>query len=222
MNIGRIVDLSHQVDENTQVFPGDPEPRFDPATTIDQDGMNVLSLHLGSHSGTHVDAPYHFVENGDRIDELDPKLFVGPAVLVDVRGKEPRARITVEELQRYEDMLSQGSIAVVWTGWDEHYDTPLYYDHPFLDLRSAQLLLDSGVKTVAIDALNVDETVLEGPHPEDYPVHRLLCGTGCVIAENLTGIEAVDFPEPFLSLLPVKLCGSDGAPVRAVAMELLG
>lgn len=221
MRIGRIVDLSHRVDENTQVFPGDPEPYFEPATTISQHGMSVLSLHLGSHSGTHVDSPRHFVEGGASIDEMNPKLFVGPAVLMDVRGKEPRDRITVEDLQPYEDRLSEGAIAVVWTGWDEHYGTPQYYDHPFLDRRAAHLLLDNDIETVAIDALNVDETVLEGQHPEDYPVHRLLCGAGCVIAENLTRLGTVDFRRPLLSLLPIKLAGSDGSPVRAVAMEIL-
>ncbi|CAN5695532.1 cyclase family protein [soil metagenome] len=221
MRIGRIVDLSHRVDEHTQVFPGDPEPYFEPATTIEGEGVNVLSLHIGSHSGTHVDAPYHFVEDGARIDEMDPALFVGLATIMDVRGKEPRERITVEDLRPYENQFSEGAIAVVWTGWDEHFGTPRYYDHPFLDHRAAQLILDSGVKTVAIDALNVDETVLEDPHPEGYPVHHLICGAGGVIAENLTGVGSVAFSEPILSLLPIKLGGSDGAPVRAVAIERL-
>lgn len=63
--------------------------------------------------------------------------------------------------------------------------------------------------------------MLGGPHPEGYPVHHLLCGAGCVIAENLTGIGAVDFAEPLLRLLPVKLGGSDGAPVRAAALEVI-
>ena len=143
MKVGRIVDLSHRVDEHTQVYPGDPRPRFEPATTIAVEGANVLSVHLGSHSGTHVDAPYHFVERGERIDAMDPKLFVGPAVVMDVRGKELRSRIGVEDLQPYEGELTQGAIAVLHTGWDEHYGTPLYYDHPFLDRRAAQLILDS-------------------------------------------------------------------------------
>jgi kynurenine formamidase len=219
---GRIVDLSRRVDENTQVYPGDPEVRFEPATTIAADGVNVLSVHIGSHSGTHVDAPYHFVEDGERIDEMDPRLFFGPAVIMDVRGKGPRERITVEDLRPYEGRLSEGVIAVVRTGWEEHYGTPRYYDHPFLDRRAAQLILDAGARTVAIDALNVDETVLEGPHPEGYPAHHLLLGAGGAIAENLTNLAAIDFPDPLLSLLPVKLGGSDGAPVRAVAIETTG
>ena len=215
------MDLSRRVDDDTQVYPGDPHVRLEPATTIGVDGVNVLAVHIGSHSGTHVDAPLHFVEGGERIDEMDPRLFVGPAVVMDVRGKEPRGRITAEDLRPYEDRLSGGEIAVVRTGWDEHYGTPLYYEHPFLDRGAAQLLLDAGVMTVAIDALNVDETVLEGPHPEGYPAHHAILGAGGVIAENLTNLAAVDFPDPLLSLLPIKLGGADGAPVRAVAMEVV-
>ena len=208
MRVRRVIDLSHRVDEDTQVYPGDPAVRLEPATTIAVDGVNVLNVHIGSHSGTHVDAPYHFVEDGERIDTMD------------VRGKSPRERITVEDLRPYEGRLSEGVVAVLRTGWDEHYGTARYYDHPFLDRRAAQLIVDAGVRTVAIDALNVDETVLEGPHPEGYPAHHLILGAGGVIAENLTNLEVVDFPDPFLSLLPVRLGGSDGAPVRAVAMEI--
>jgi kynurenine formamidase len=220
LRVRRVIDLSHRVDEDTQVYPGDPAVRLEPATTIAVDGVNVLNVHIGSHSGTHVDAPYHFIENGERIDTMDVRLFFGLAVFMDVRGKGPRERITVEDLRPYEGRLSEGVVAVLRTGWDEHYGTARYYDHPFLDRRAAQLIVDAGVRTVAIDALNVDETVLEGPHPEGYPAHHLILGAGGVIAENLTNLEAVDFLDPFLSLLPVRLGDSDGAPVRAVAMEI--
>ena len=215
------MDLSRRVDDATQVYPGDPAVRLAPATTIAAAGVNVLEVHMGSHSGTHVDAPYHFVEDGPRIDQMDPKLFVGPAVVMDVRGKGPRGRITVEDLRPYEHRLFEGVVAVVRTGWEERYGTPEYYDHPFLDRRAAHLILDAGAKTLAIDALNVDETVTEGEHPEGYPVHHVVLGAGGVISENLANLAAVDFPDPIVSLLPIKLGASDGAPVRAVAMELL-
>jgi kynurenine formamidase len=221
VRVGRIVDLSRRVDEDTQVYPGDPHVRLEPAATLAKDGVNVLGVHIGSHSGTHVDAPYHFVEDGGRIDAMDLDLFVGPAVIMDVSGKGPRARITVQDLQPYEGQLSEGVIAVVRTGWEDRYGTPEYYDHPFLDRRAAQLLVDAGVRTVAIDALNVDETVLEGEPPEGYPAHHVILGAGGVISENLTNLAAIDFPDPIVSLLPLKLGGSDGAPVRAVAMEVL-
>ena len=67
----------------------------------------------------------------------------------------------------------------------------------------------------------MDETVLEGPHPEGYPAHHAIVGAGGVIAENLANLAAVDFPDPILSILPIKLAGSDGAPARAVTLEVL-
>jgi len=216
------VDLSLRVDEGTQVYPGDPNCRFELAATLERDGVNVLGVHIGSHSGTHADAPYHFVADGARVDELDLSLFVGPAVLVDVRGKRPREPITAEDLRPYRLRIGEGVIAVLRTGWEEHYGAPRYYDHPFLDRSAAEELVAWGVRTVAVDALSVDETFVEGPHPEGYPAHKVILGAGGVIAENLTNLAAVDFPDPLLSLLPIKLGGADGAPVRAVAMEVLG
>jgi kynurenine formamidase len=219
--VRRVVDLSRRVDGNTQVYPGDPEVHLEPATTLAAHGVNVLGVHIGSHSGTHVDAPYHFVEGGARIDELDPSLFVGPAAVLDVRGKGPRERVTAEDLRPYENRLSGGVIAVVRTGWEEYYGTSRYYDHPFLDRGAAQLLLDAGVRTVAVDALSVDETAPAGEQPGGYPAHHIILGAGGVIAENLANLGAIDFPEPLISLLPIKLGGSDGAPVRAVALEVI-
>ncbi|QYJ15942.1 Kynurenine formamidase [Rubrobacter xylanophilus DSM 9941] len=220
MRIGRVVDLSRRVEPGMQVYPGDPGVRFEPAATLEEDGVNVLGICMGSHSGTHVDAPYHFIAGGARVDELDPGLFVGPAVVLDFRGKGPRERTTAGDLGPYRNRLSRDVIAVVRTGWEEHYGTPLYYDHPFLDPGAARMLIEAGVRTVAIDALSVDETVAEGPHPEGYPAHRIILGAGGVIAENLANLGALDFPDPFVSLLPIRLGEADGAPVRAVALEL--
>lgn len=156
------------------------------------------------------------------MDELDLRLFVGPAIVVDVRGKGARERIAVEDLRPYRGRLVAGVIAVLRTGWEAHYGTARYYDHPFLDRSAAEELVSWGVRTVAVDALSADVTVVEGPHPEGYPAHKAILGAGGVIAENLTNLAAVDFPDPMFSLLPVKLGGADGAPVRAVAMEVLG
>lgn len=217
--IQRIVDLSHPVDEMTQSYPGDPEPSFAPVATIADEGFNLLHVTMGSQSGTHVDAPYHFLEGGPRIDEMDLELFVGTAVVVDVTRKGPRERITWTDLAPVATALRPGRILVLHTGWDRHYGTPTYYEHPFLDADAARRVLEAGVRTIATDTINPDETVLDGPQPEGFPVHHLVAGVGGIIAENLTNIAAVTFPDPLLSLLPIRLTGADGAPVRAVAMQ---
>lgn len=218
--VRRVVDLSHPVDETTQSYPGDPQPSFTPVATVAGAGVNVAHVSMGSQSGTHVDAPHHFLDGAARIDELDPGLFVGSAVVADVTGKGPRERITWPDLAPTAAALGPGRILVLRTGWDRHYGSPAYYEHPFLDVGAARRVLDSGVRTIATDTINPDETVLDGPQPEGFPVHHLVARAGGVIAENLTRLAEVTFPEPLLSLLPIRLTGLDGAPVRAVAMEL--
>lgn len=220
MRVGRIVDLSVILDANTQVYPGDPKPELSVATRIETEGFNLLSLRLGSQSGTHVDAPYHFVEDGAVIEECDLGLFVGPGVVVDVTGHAPRQPITRREIAPYEERLGPGVIVALHTGWSDRFmGTDRYHDHPFLEPAACSRLLEIGVRTVAIDALNIDPTVLEGDAA--FPCHLEFLGAGGVFAENLTNLGAIDFEDPVLSLLPIRLGGdADGAPCRAVALKL--
>lgn len=212
----RIVDLSVPVGPGTQVYPGDPEVRFTRHATVSRDGYNVLHLGLGSQSGTHVDAPYHFREDGLRIDELDLSLFTGPGVLIDVRGVGARERITWDRIAPAVARPAPGTIALICTGWSAYYGTPAYYDHPYLDADACRRMLDLGIRTFCIDAASIDET----PDGRGYPVHHLIAAAGGVIGENFRNLELVDFPDPLISCLPIALEGADGAPVRAVAMRL--
>ncbi|NUR91375.1 MAG: cyclase family protein, partial [Nonomuraea sp.] len=91
-----LVDLSVPVETGMPVYPGDPEVSVAPALTVARDGVNVLGLHLGSQSGTHVDAPFHVDDALPRLDELPLSRFAGPAVVVDARGLAPRTPIGVE------------------------------------------------------------------------------------------------------------------------------
>jgi len=218
VRVTRLVDLSVPVDAGTQVFPGDPVFASHPHATVAADGFAVQAISMGSQTGTHVDAPYHFVPGGPRIDELDLGLFTGPAVLLDVRGRPPRSRLIWADLG--EPVLASGTVVLLHTGWSAHYGSPDYFDHPFLDADAARRLLAAGVRTIGLDAPNLDVTPTDDDPGEGYPVHHLVAGVGGVICENLTNLAAVDFADPFVSLLPLRLTGGDGAPVRAVAMEL--
>ncbi len=215
----RIIDLSHKIDDDTPVYPGDPPVRLTPAATLAGDGFNLLHVRMGSQTGTHVDAPYHLSDAGARLDELPLELFVGPAVLVDVRGRRPRSPIGWEDLAPVADRLRPGRILVLHTGWDQQWGSDAYFDHPHLTGQAAERIVASGVRTVAIDALSVDETVPHGAPPAGFAAHEVLLGAGGVIVENLTNLDAVREPA-VLSVLPLHLARADGAPVRAVALEL--
>ncbi len=222
MSVERIVDLSIVLDETTQTYPGDPVPRITPAARVAADGFNLLALHIGSQSGTHVDAPYHFIEDGPRLEDCDLSLFAGPGVIVDVTGHEERQPITWDDLAPYGDRLRPRAVVALHTGWsDRHLGTGRYFAHPFLDPDASRRLVDLGVRTVAIDALNLDRTVLPGEGESTFPSHLTFLGAGGIFAENLTGLGAVDFDDPLIALLPIRLGGdADGAPCRAVALRL--
>ncbi len=218
--IRRVVDLSHPVDDNTPVYPGDPLPRFTPAATIGRDGYNVLHVQMGSQTGTHLDAPYHFLEDGRRVEDLGLDQLCAPAVVVDVRGKGAREAITWADLEPHGGDLRPGVILVLHTGWSRYWGSDTYAEHPFLDGAAARQVVERGVRTVAIDAMSLDETVDTHEHPSGFAAHFAVLGAGGAIAENLTNLEAVDFPDPVVSILPIRFRGADGAPVRAVALEL--
>ncbi|RBQ15194.1 cyclase family protein [Spongiactinospora rosea] len=214
-----IVDLSVPIHSGMPVYPGDPEVTVSPALTVGEEGVNVLGLHLGSQSGTHVDAPYHIDDALPDLDMLPLDRFVGRATIADVRGLPPRTPIGPDALA---PALRPGLILLIATGWAAHWGTGHYLAHPYLTPDAAALIIDSGVRTVAIDALSVDPTPVPDTDCSDpLPAHRVLCGAHAVIAENLRNLDVLLDARPVrpieVSLLPIRIAGGDGAPIRAVA-----
>ena len=218
------VDLSHTLDEKVQVYPGDPVFSCCPSQTITADGFNVLKISMGSHTGTHVDAPYHFVQAGATIDTMPLSAFVGNAVVIPLTHKQPREKITWEDLASHEGMirhkasLPDGVFVLLYTGWPRYWQSDEYHHHPFLDGSAAKKLLDIGVKLIGVDTLSPDETRVDGTMP-DFGVHEVMLGAGKVIAENLTNLQSIQEGDWLVTLVPLKLSGSDGSPVRAFATE---
>lgn len=206
-------DLSHVVTNNISVFPGDPPVSVHPHATIPADGYRVSAVECGSHTGTHVDAPSHTEPAGQNIDTVDIERFALNAVRVDCRGLDPRSPISPAMLP-----ATDADLLVIQTGWDDHWETKAYFDHPFVTPEAAQFCVDQGY-SLAIDALNVDPTPTDNAtddEPEGFQVHHALLGTDRLIFENLTGLAGT--PERFeFFAFPLKIAVGDGAPVRAVA-----
>lgn len=219
-----VFDLSHNLEPGMQVYPGDPTFSCCSAANIKEHGYNVTQLSLGSHSGTHIDAPYHFVDDGLTVDKLDLATLIGPAAILDVTSKGPRERITWEDLQRsgVSSLAAGRHIVIIHTGWSKYWKTPVYLDHPFLDSEAAKKLLDIGIRVIAIDTLSPDETVVDGQEG-DFGAHETILGAGATIVENLMGLEQLPRDKDIhVSLLPLNLAGCDGSPIRAVAWTSVG
>ncbi|WP_336081921.1 cyclase family protein [Nocardia sp. SSK8] len=210
----RLIDLTVPIHTGMPVYPGDPEVSLEPALRVETDGVNVLRVHFGSQTGTHVDAPAHLGDELPALDELPLEHFTGPAVVVDARSVPPRGAIGPE----YFDLpWGPGTIVLIATGWSAHWGSEKYHTHPHLPPAAAEALVAAGIRTIGIDAPSIDP-----PDDLTLPAHRILCTAHAVIAENLTGLDQVLAAQRAgesieVSLFPLPLTGADGAPVRAVA-----
>lgn len=208
-------DLSRTLDADASVYPGDPAVAVRPHATHGADGYRVRRLELGSHSGTHVDAPNHVLPDGRTLDDFPIETFAFDAVRVDCTDAGPREAIGRDRLP---DEPPDADLLAVHTGWDEYWGTERYLDHPYLDPDAAAWLAEAGFH-VGVDALNVDPTPTDrtaDDEPAGVPAHRALLGADRLIVENLRSLDAP--PERFeLCAHPLALADADAAPTRAVA-----
>lgn len=213
-------DCSHRLETGAPVYPGDPPIAIEPAATIDDDGYRTTHLDLGSHAGTHVDAPAHLLADGRALDEYALETFRFDAVLADLAPLEPREPIDAESLaDAVPEAIGGRDLLVVRTGWDERWGTDRYHDHPFLTSEAADRVVERGWHLGA-DTPNVDPTPTDrssGDEPDGYPVHETLFGSGRLIVENLRGLG--ELPERFeLRAYPLSIDAGDASPIRAVAV----
>ena len=222
----KIIDLSYPLGSSLQIYPGDPPFVCRPMRTVATDGYSVCSLSLGSHTGTHLDAPAHFISGGATISDLPLDRLVGPALVLRFPALQAREQITWERhIAHYSELLAEHSgrssgIVLLHTGWARHWGTPAYFDSPFLAGEAAKRLVELGVRVVGIDTMSPDEVPAPGGPEETaggYAVHETLLGAGVVIVENLRNLDKVE-SGMIVSLVPLHLEGCDGAPVRAYAV----
>jgi kynurenine formamidase len=206
-------ELSHRITSGMQVYPGDPGVEIGSALEVARDGVDVAQLHLGSHTGTHLDAPSHTVPGGRTTGRIGLDELVGESLVVHLDGLAPRQLYGLAELA---SALAGGlpervpPIVVVDTGWASRFGTDAALEHPALDLDAAAELLRRGMRVLAVDTLSPDPTGGDG-----FPVHDVVLGGDALIVENLTGLEGR--PERVrVGLFPLPI-DADGAPVRAVA-----
>jgi len=189
------VDVTRTLAPGMAGYPGDPPVELRPVHSTDRgDAWSVGRLTLGTHAGTHVDAPRHLFADGPSVDRLPLAALVGPARVLDCAGRPvTRARVGPPRLRGARRLLLRT---------DRRRGGGL-------TLPAARALVRSGIRLVGIDALSIERS------GDDLPVHRCLLGAGVVILEglDLTGVA----PGPYdLVCLPLKLLGGDGAPARVL------
>ncbi|MCH8563940.1 cyclase family protein [Nesterenkonia sp. LB17] len=199
------------------VFPGDPQVSIQPAATVAVDGFEVHALHLGTHSGTHVDAPAHVIPGGHTVDAIDVEDLIGEAMVLRAGELSAGATVTLESVaDQLAGGLGDARIVLVATGWDRHWSSERYLDHPVLEPTLAEHLLELGARVIGVDTLNPDSTRAAD---QGLPVHDIVLGKGRLIIENLRQLTQLPARVEFVGL-PLRLPGMDGSPIRAVARPL--
>jgi kynurenine formamidase len=224
-----IIDLTHPLTPNIQVYPGDPPFNSTPCCTIPSDGLSVHRLSLGTHTGTHIDAPSHFIPSGKPIGQIPlTELVSRHAVIVDLskNGLSPSQKITWEEhLKPYGEKMSGDKVLVIYTGWsDRFWGSEEYFDHPYLTKEAAEkVVVEKGVRVLAVDTASPDAT---NGNADGFGVHETVLGMGGVIVENLANVNKIldgeggDSSEWVVSFVPLYLGGEeDGSPIRAFAWK---
>jgi arylformamidase len=206
-----IIDISVPLGASTPVFPGDPRLSISLEQQIAQGAAyNSSTVSMGVHTGTHVDAPWHFLDDGDTIDQVPLNALVGVAQVYDLTGVNRITESTLAPLniRPGERVLFKTSNSALWG--QTHEVAP---DYVALTTGAAHFLLQRNVQTVGIDYLSVD-----APNTLDFPVHRALLKHRVVIVEGLN-LRDVHAGEYFLICLPLKFKAAEAALARAVLLR---
>lgn len=212
-----ITDLTHTITEETMVYPGTEPAVLAPGSTLARDGFRETYLKLYSHTGTHMDAPYHMLADGAALDTLDAARFLGRAYVWDCSALAPGSVIGPDALRALPG-LETAEWLLLSTGFEHKWDTPEYFSaFPVLSPEAAEYLAACGLKGVGSDTMSVDPM-----DTAEYATHKVLMAHGMLIVENLCHLAPLRGTWVLFAALPLKYREADGAPVRAVAVTDCG
>lgn len=206
----KLYDITVPISNTMPVWPGDPPVRLESKKSIPQgDLCNLTALTLGVHSGTHIDAPLHFIDGGRAVDDIPLEVLIGPCRVI-----ETNASPTIEK-KHIESIPLDGCKRVLFKTGNSMFwkDSIASFREDFvaLGLSAAEYLAEKGVALIGIDYLSIETFHAD----EGNPVHNALLKSNIVILEgiDLSAVPAGDYE---LVCLPMKLSGVEGAPVRAL------
>jgi arylformamidase len=217
----KIIDLSLPIEEGMMTFPTHWHPVVE-ITILGRhgvEGRETRKLVFGTHIGTHADAPRHFIPNGGTIDEVPLETLIGPATVVDFTDCRPLQEIGVADLKNRLGAKAPVRL-ILRTGWSEYFGNLKFYnEYPFLSENAAHWLVEQGVRLIAMDTPSPDNPSHSRGTLKDSPNHKVLLGAGVVLVEYVANLKALTSREVELLVMPLKLKGCDGSPVRCVAIE---
>lgn len=232
----KFIDLTREINNETQVCPCDKVPVVENYATTEEEGVNVKFMKMGTHTSTHIDAPYHISKSGKTLNDFPVERFIGQGIVLDFSDKGDIYEITREDIMAHADELKKVDFAILNTGWAKYYGTWDFFRHPYLSGDAALALVELGIKIVGTDGSSADAAygfstakrlenptfseILENIERENIKneAHAALLGNECLIVEYMCNFEQLPKEAATYSFLPLKLMEADGSPVRAICM----
>ena len=219
VTINKIYDLSQPLFHNCPGWVEYPSTHVTRDYHIPVNGFNAEMMHMNTHTGTHLDVPFHFYENGDTIEKVPLESFMGPGLFCDLRHKEPDTPITAEDLAPFLPLIERGDWVILNTGMGKKrgFNKEYLMGWAYLDGSGAEGRIKAGIKGVGIDALSIGGW---GSPTKGRPCHEvLLSGNAYILEDLLIPDEIMDGKKRMISCFPLLMPGCGGAPARAVAYE---
>ncbi|MBS4188697.1 arylformamidase [Bacillus sp. FJAT-49705] len=207
--MNRWIDISQRLDNKIPVWPGDSPFSYKISWSMEDSGsVNVGQITMSTHTGTHIDAPFHFDSDGKRVIDLDVNLYIGPARVIHLHDTKS---ICVNELKEHN--LSGVIRLLIYTGaWKNRSEFPKSIPH--FEPEAASYLAEIGVRLIGLDLPSVDPL-----DSKELPAHHELTRHGLHILEGLV-LDDIDEGDYELAALPLPLVEGDGSPVRAVLKKI--
>ncbi|WP_410510210.1 cyclase family protein [Methanosarcina hadiensis] len=203
--MGEIIDVSLNVNEDTVVMPRNPEFNKEKLASIRDEGYELYKICMSNHIGTHIDAPAHFIQDGNLISQLSLNVLIGKSLVVEIHDEH---KISVDELKKVD---LKDYIRVLFKTRNSKLidENRLTKDFVYIGKEAASYLVEKGVKLIGLDYFSIDRI-----EDEDKPAHIELAGNNVVVVEgiNLLNVEPGEYE---LTALPMKI-NADGAPARVV------
>ncbi len=207
----RFIDLSHPLVDRAPAFANDPKLAVIEFGRIATHSYNITQVVIGTHQGTHLDAMFHFFDDGRALDQMPLDWFYGPARLLRV-PKAANGEITAEDLHPHEEWLQPDAKILLNTGWHRHFGTQQFFEgFPSLTVDAARYLASRRIRLLGMD--------MPTPGKQWLELHHILLAktVEIVVVEALANLDAL--PDQFTFIgFPLNFTGRDGSPIRAVAV----
>lgn len=224
-----VVDLSQTIEKDIPGPVGFPNPQLNFFREISKgDVINVESIEMGLHCCIHIDAPYHFINDGLTIEKVVPECILGTAVIVDLRHLKGSVPIEAEEVQKWEEKtgetIQEGDAVLLMTDFSKLWKVGegnkefLETGWPYITKSVAQYLVNKKVRLVGVESMDLDLIDPYDLSKSEFIGHRTFLSHGIYIVENLVNLDKIPKTRCDILATPLKIKGGTGSPIRMIAL----